>query len=165
MNVCHDSLAESLRKRQFRLPQTILCFNSCCCRSRAIGREVIEPEIICVFQGCPVGLPNLWRMAGFKEQISTLEALWNISVTLDFTCWETPKCTAPTVENGEEIHQPVLVITRTDLWCCVLFQSTNLLYVMCVIRCGRVCSGVRLRQTRQMSEHRRFLHLYMHAPV
>lgn len=141
-----------------------------CSSNTAISREVIEPEIICVFQGCPVGLPSLWRMAGFKGQTSTLEALWNISVTLDFTCWETPKYTVLTMENGEEIHQPVLVIPRTDY--CVVYcfnylyiWKSNLLCVMCVIRCGRVRSGVRLRQTRQMSEHRRFLHLYMHAPV
>lgn len=74
---------------------------------------------MCVFQGCPVGLPYLWRMAGSKGQTSTLEALWNISVTLDFTCWETPKCTALTVANGEEIIQPVLVIPPTD-YCVVL---------------------------------------------
>lgn len=53
-------------------------------------------------------------MAGFKEQTSKLEALWNISVTLDFTFWETPKCTVLTVASGEEIHQPVLVILCTD---------------------------------------------------
>lgn len=75
--------------------------------------EVIEPERMCVFQGCPAGLPSLWRTAGSRAQTSTPEALWNINVTLDFTCWETPKCTAPTVANGEEIHQPVLVIPRT----------------------------------------------------
>lgn len=57
-----------------------------------------------------MGLLTLWRMAGFKEQTSKLEALWNISVTQDFTCWETLKFTVLTVASGEEIHQPVLVI-------------------------------------------------------
>lgn len=53
-------------------------------------------------------------MAGFKEQTSKLEALWNISVTQDFTFWETPKFSVLTVASGEEIHQPVLVIPRRE---------------------------------------------------
>ena len=96
-----------------------------------------------------MGLPKLWRMAGSKGQTFTLEALWNISATLDFTCWETPKCSALTVANGEEIHQPVLVILHTDGFVVYCFNyaytwKSNPLCVMCVIRCGRVCSGVRL---------------------
>lgn len=85
-----------------------------CSSTTVIGREVNESKIISMFQRCPVGPLNLWRMAGFKGPTFTLEAPWNISVTLDFTCWETPKCTALTAANGEEIHQPALVIPHTD---------------------------------------------------
>lgn len=38
-----------------------------------------------------------------------LAALLSISVTLAFTCWETPKCTVQTVGSGEGTHQLVSV--------------------------------------------------------
>lgn len=92
---------------------------------------------MCVLQECPAGLLVLWRTACFRGQTSMLAALWSISVTLAFTCWETPKCTAPTVGSGEEIHQPVWVSHEITLGVFLVSDAweRKILHLCCLCVC------------------------------
>lgn len=102
--------------------------------------------VLCVLQECPVGLLALWRTACFRGQTSRPAALWSISVTQAFTCWETPKCTAATMESGEAMHQPVSVFHQITLFLSshitfgkyLIFRrdQVSVLLCVCVIRRG-----------------------------
>lgn len=87
---------------------------------------IIFPCPVCVSQECPVGLLILWRTACFRGWTFMPAALWSISVTPAFTCWETPKCTVPTVESGVEIHQLVSVRHKRTLFSSVIQRKEKL---------------------------------------
>lgn len=106
---------------------------------------IIFPCPVCVSQECPVGLLILWRTACFRGRTFMPAALWSISVTPAFTCWETPKCTVPTVESGVEIHQLVSVRHKRTLFSSVIqrkekltCKKKNFLCAFCVCVCSDV---------------------------